>query len=186
MLTVTLLILSQIGAPQGVRLLDDAPWVAQAAPPLVPSAAPASDAQVSVAQLKADIETLKKARPGLGAGIALVSTGGTASLIGALYLVLSTVGSFGGMLNPFVVLGALGLGVGLPLVVIGVWLLYNRIEERNRIDPELKVLKEQLRNAPSVPSNQPRSPKYSPDPSMSDPPPPQVRGPDSTLLLAAF
>lgn len=183
MLAFTLVVLSQIGAPHGVRLLDDAPRLAQldAPPPLVPSAAPASEAQVSAQQLQVDLDALKKQRPGLGGGIALVSAGGTVALLGVLYLAVSSAAFFGGGLNPFVIVGAVCLGVGLPLVAIGVWLLYNRLEERKRIDDETKSLKNQLQRMRPTPY-QPR--QYAPPP--ADVPPPQVRGPDSTLLMARF
>lgn len=186
MLAFTLVVLSQIGAPHGVRLLDDAPLLAQVdapPPPLVPSAAPPSEAQVSAQQLQVDLDALKKQRPGLGGGIALVSAGGTVALLGVLYLAVSSAAFFGGGLNPFVIVGAVCLGVGLPLVAIGVWLLYNRLEERKRIDDETKSLKDQLQRMRPAPGHQqPR--QYAPPP--SDIPPPQVRGPDSTVLMARF
>ncbi|MDP1825790.1 MAG: hypothetical protein Q8L48_21185 [Archangium sp.] len=184
MLALTLVVLSQIGAPQGVHLLDDAPLFAQAdaPPPLLPSAAPASEAQVSAQQLQVDLDALKRQRPGLGGGIALVSAGGTVALLGVLYLAVSSAAFFGGGLNPFLIVGAVCLGVGLPLVAIGVWLLYNRMEERKRIDDETKSLREQLQRMRPTTPQQPR--QYAPPP--SDIPPPQVRGPDTTILMAQF
>ena len=116
MLSFTLVLLSQIGTPQGVHLLDDAPLLlAQVAPPLLPATQPSTDAQVSALQLQVDIAALKKQRPGLGAGIALVSAGGTSALLGALYMGLSTaIGSFGGTVNP---LGLL-LGALVPTAIV--------------------------------------------------------------------
>lgn len=182
MLSFTLVILAQIGNPQSIHLLDDSPLLAQvAAPPLLPSSPPATEGQVSARQLQADLDALKRQRPGLGGSITLLAIGGGATVVGALYLLLSTsVGlAFGGGLNPFLLIGALGLGVGVPLLVIGVWLLYNRLEDRRRIDQESKSLRQQLQQI------QPSDPRYAP-PGNDDFPPPQVRGPDASMLLARF
>src|SRR5262245_34148739 len=118
MLVFTLVVLSQIGAPQGVRLLDDAPLLAQADATIVPR--PATEAQVSSAQLQVDIEGLRKMRPSVGGGIALVASGGTAAVLGGLYMGIGAGLGFGfaGVLNPFFVLGAIGLGLGAPLILI--------------------------------------------------------------------
>jgi hypothetical protein len=195
MLALTLVVLSlpaQIGTPRGVHLLDDAPLLAQATevapPPLVPAAEPAqSDAQVSAQQLQVDLDALKKQRPSLGGGIALVSAGGSVAIVGVLYLAVSPIAFFGTGINPFLILGAVGLGIGLPLVAIGVWLLYNRLEERKHIDEESARLKKELqqRQPQRVPSYvPPTSPTLPPSP--SDLPPPQVLGPEPTILLAHF
>jgi len=187
MLALTLVLLSvsgEIGSPRGVRLLDDAPvLLAEVAPPLVPSAAPDSDAQVSAQQLQVDIEGLRKQRPGIGGGIALVTAGGSVALLGGLYLALSgVIGVTSGGVNIFVIIGAVGLSIGLPLVAIGVWLLYNRLEERKHIDEETAKLKEQLRSRQLAP----QAPQIAPPPSNI--PPPQVLspGPEATMLMARF
>lgn len=186
MLALTLVLLSvsgEIGTPRGVRLLDDAPWLAQVAPPLVPADAPASDAQVSAQQLQVDLDALKKQRPGLGGGITLVSLGGSTTLLGALCLALSGLAFGGAGANPFLIIGAVGLGIGLPLVAIGVWLLYNRLEERKHIDVETARLKQQLRQRQAQPREY--APPTAPPP--PDLPPPQVRsGPDASMLIAQF
>lgn len=184
MLALTLVMLSlpgQIGAPRGVHLLDDAPLLAQA-PPLLPADPVASDAQVSAQQLQVDLDALKKARPGLGGGIALVSTGGGLAALGGLYLGLSA--ALGAPL--FIIYVGVGLlCVGLPLAVIGLWLLYNRIEDRTRIDAETKVLKEQLRAKQrldqAVPQQRPVTPTF-----QTTPPPQVQRGPDASMLLLRF
>ena len=193
MLTLVLLSLtSQIGSPHGVRLLDDAPLLAQIAPPLLPvdgapaTEAPLSDAQVSAQQLQVDIDALKKSRPALGGGIALVSAGGTTALLGALYLAVSGIagGAFAGGINLFVVIGAVGLGIGLPLVAIGVWLLYNRLEERKRSDDEIGRLKGQLQQKQLQQRQQGPGNPAAPPP--MDVPSPQVRAPDAAMLIASF
>ena len=175
MLAFTLLLLTQIGSPQGVRLLDDAPLQVQVTPGLQ------SDAQVSAQQLQADIDGLKKMRQGLGAGVTLVAIGGSGAALGAINLALSSVLSGGGGINIFVVLGVIGFGVGLPLLTIGVWILYNRLEERKRIDDETTSLKKELLRRRAQPANRP----YIPPPQF-DLQPPQTRGPDASLILAQF
>ena len=194
MLALTLVLLSvsgEIGSPQGVRLLDDSPvLLAEIAPPLLPSVAPESDAQVSAQQLQVDIEALRKQRPGLGGGIALVSAGGSTALLGALYLAISGIAGFGAAaVNPFIIIGAVGLGIGLPLVAIGVWMLFNRLEERKHIDEETTKLKQQLKSRQPAPQRyappQPYAPQIAPP---SDVPPPQVLspGPEASMVVARF
>lgn len=174
MLSFTLIVLTQIGSPGGVRLLDDAPLLAQ----LVPS-----DAQVSAQQLQVDIDALKKQRPSLGGGIALVSTGGGLALLGGLYLALSVAIPFGGGLSAVLILGIVGLAIGLPLAGIGVWMLFTRGDDRRRIDDEIKSLRQQLQLIEPRPS--PQQPRQYLPPSQ-DVPPPQVNAPDSSMLIARF
>ena len=90
MLALTLMVLCQIGSPQGVHLLDDSPLLAQAIPPLVPLPGVQSDAEVSAQQLQVDLDGLKKMRVGLGAGIALLAVGASGAVVGALNLALGT------------------------------------------------------------------------------------------------
>lgn len=161
MLLLTVVLVSacaEIGSPHGARLLDEPSLFVQgpSSPPLIP--AEPSDAQVSAQQLRVDIEALRKQRPGLGLGITLIATGGGVTLLGGLYLAASAA-AFGAVVDAFLVLGVVGLGLGLPLMVIGVWLLHNRIEARQRIDREMRLLKQQLR---------------------------QASGPESSLMLANF
>ncbi len=179
LLSFTLIVLTQIGSPAGVHLLDDAPPRAQVAPLMMPS-----DAQVSAQQLQVDIDALRKQRPSLGGGIALVSTGGGLALLGGLYLVVSVAIPFGGALSPLLILGVIGLAVGLPLAGVGVWLLFTRIADRQRIDEEIKSLRQQLQLVqPRTPyQQQPR--QYQPP--SQDIPPPQVSAPDSSMLIARF
>ena len=178
MLSFTLMVLAQIGNPAGVHLLDDAPLLAQVAPPMLPS-----DTQVTAQQLQVDIDALKKQRPSLGGGIALVSTGGGLALLGGLYLAISVLIPFGGGLSPLLVIGIIGLAIGLPLAGIGVWMLFTRLADRQRIDDELKNLRQQLQLIqPRTPYQQPRQDQ----PPSQDIPPPQVRAPDSSMLIARF
>ena len=181
-LTLVALSLGQIGSPRGVHLLDDTPLLAQVEPPLVPAAEPQSQAQVSAQQLQVDLDALKKQRPSLGGGTALVASGGTVALTGAFYLAISSLASFGGGINLFIIIGAVGLGIGLPLVAIGIWLLYNRIEDRKHIDEETARLKKELQLR--QPQRSPNGPTITP-PGL-DIPPPQVRGPAPTMLIARF
>lgn len=181
MLTLTIALVSvtgSIGQPQGVRLLDDAPLLAQVAPPLVPADQPPSDATVSAQQLEVDLVALKKARPGLGGAITLLAVGGGVAIVGGIYAGLSAaIGSFTGGLNIILIVGVVGLAIGLPLAAIGAWMLYNRLEDRKRIDDQSKQLKLQLQQL-----QRPANPAWPQPP----PSPAQVQGPRPTLLLAAF
>jgi hypothetical protein len=126
--------------PRGVHLLDLAE-----APPLL-EAEVATDTPQSAAELRAEYEALRRSRPSLGAPITIVSIGAAASVLGLTYLLISTsVGLFVGAASPFLVLGLALLGVGMPAVVIGIWMLVNRIRERSHIDAELKALEGRLR-----------------------------------------
>lgn len=157
--------------PSGVHLLDEG-LLAQTAPPLEPL--PPLEAPPTPAQLKAEYDALKRTRVSLGAPITLMALGGAASVLGITYLVISTsVGLFVGTVSPFLVLGLALLVVGVPLAVIGTWLLFNRIGDRRRIDAELKELEQQLRELEAAP--QPPAP-----------PPLQVLGPRPGVLLARF
>ena len=177
LLSFTLIVLTQIGSPAGVHLLDDSPLLAQLTPTMP------GDAQVSAQQLQVDIDALRKQRPSLGGGIALVSTGGGLALLGGLYAALSSAISFGGALSPILIIGIVGLAIGLPLAGIGVWLLFTRIADRQRIDTEIKSLRDQLQLVqPRTPYQQPR--QYQPP--SQDIPPPQVSAPDSSMLIARF
>ncbi len=177
----------QIGMPQGVHLLDAPVLVAQAGPSLLPQAPVPSEADVSAAQLQIDLDGLKRLRPGLGAPITLIIIGGAVSLVSLLYLALSTtLGGFAGGLNPILIIGVVGLAIGLPLAVIGTWLLINRLEDRGRIDTEMARLKRQLQErrlrerAPQqfMPPQTPGAPLM---------PLPQVRlGPEPSMLVAEF
>lgn len=140
--------------PRSARLLDDAPLLAQAElPPPLPEPGPTLVPQVSSLQLQADIAALRRERPSLGGGIALVSTGGGLVLLGGYFFLMNALtSSFTGSFTsgPLFPIGVLSLTVGLPLTVIGVWLLYNRIDQRKRIDTELKLLRQELQGQPRL------------------------------------
>lgn len=144
MLTVALsLLLTQSIAdtPRSARLLETT--VLAQLPPApsadAPLAAPPTEL-VSAAQLQVDIAALKRMRPGIGGGIALIAAGGGLSVAGGFYLAI-------GLAATVVPIWAIGVGalvVGLPLAVIGIWLLINAIPERARIDREIDLLRRQL------------------------------------------
>ena len=165
MLSLTLVaVLAGIGAPQGVHLVD--------APVLM------TEAPVSVAQLQVDLDALKRLRPSLGGGVALVIVGGSGALLGGLFVALAlSFGSVASSVLPILVLGVVGLAIGLPLAVIGTWLLINRVEERGRIDALSATLRVQLLEQRAREQRQPFS-----LPAL----PPQVLGPLPDLVLARF
>ena len=179
LLTVT----GGIGMPAGVHLVDAPVLIAQAPPPLVPLEPELSDAQVSAAQLQVDIEAIRKQRPSLAAPIVLISVGGSLGILGGIYAGLSAaVGTFGGALNPLLIIGIVGLAIGLPMAVIGVWMIINRLETRNRIDAEvvkLRTLLDQRRL-------QERQNQPTPPPGPMQLTPPQVQAPTPTMVLAEF
>lgn len=128
-------------APRAVRLLED---VALAQLPPVPPpvdaplAAPAPF--VSAQQLQVDIAALKRMRPGIGGGIALIAAGGGLGIAGGFYVAIGLAAT----VAPVWAIGVGALAVGLPLAVIGIWLLVNAIPERARIDAEITKLRREL------------------------------------------
>lgn len=142
-LPLTLVLLStaaQIGSPQSVRLVDDAPLRSETMVPMLSEL-------VSSPQLQADLAALRRMRPGLGLPITLIIVGGaTALACGLLELMLAGLGSIGGGtgLTP-VAVAAVGASISLPLGTLGSWLLYNRLEERGRLDQETRALRALMR-----------------------------------------
>lgn len=142
MLVLTLALMTatgDLGAHHSARLLTDAPLLAQA--PI-----PDPDANVSWQQLQVDIDALRRTRPSIGGGIALTISGGSVALLGG-YLMLTSALSFSTtavpvLANPLFILGLVPLIAAAPLIVIGVWMLYNALEQRGRIDAEVKRLRE--------------------------------------------
>lgn len=178
MLALTIVLLSvsgDLGSAHSARLLEDAPLFAQALPPpppMVPSEPELSDAQVSAQQLQVDIDALRRQRPGLGGGIALIATGGGIALLGGYFMLMAAItSSFGVMLtaNPLFVLAIASFVIGAPLMVIGIWLLATKIEQRNLIDAEVNKLRLELNKKmprPGAPVRPLPSNGYSPVPQV--------------------
>lgn len=160
--------------PRGVHLLEPT-LLAQADAPLLAPEAPS--APLTVAQLQADINALKRLRPGLGGAVSLVSVGLSSSLLGALYLGLGAALGTVTQTTVFLVLGLAFLGVGAPLAILGGWMLYHRLADRTRIDAELRTLNSQLRQALQAP------PALGPPPAG---PVPVVEVAAPRLLVASF
>lgn len=144
-LTLLLLCLSsQVGvadAPRSARLLAqlDAPTL-EAPPP-------------SVAQLQADLAALRRLRPSLVAPVTFLTVGISSAALGGLYLGLSAlIGATGGGSLPLLVMGIGALGLGLPLTVLGAWMLHHRLGDRARIDAELRALQQQLQQPHPAPA----------------------------------
>lgn len=138
--------------PRGVHLLEPA-LLAQADAPLLETEA--TSAPVTVEQLQAELSALRRMRPSLGLPVTLVSVGGSSGLLGVLYLAISlAMGSFA-QTTPFLALGLVFLGVGLPLAILGGWFLYHRLGDRTRIDAEVRSLTTQLRQLQAPPGGPP-------------------------------
>lgn len=147
-LPLTLVLLStsaQIGSPQHVRLVDDAPLLAQVTLSPVPMVS-APDEPVPSAQLQADLAALRKMRPSLGLPVTLIIVGGASALVcGFLELMIAGLRGFGGNAgtSPLIV-AAVGASISLPIGTLGSWLLYDRLAERGRLDKEARALRLEL------------------------------------------
>ncbi len=144
MLVLTLALMTatgDLGAHHAARLLADAPLLAQA-----PLQAPTADADVSWQQLQADIDGLRRARPGIGGGLALTISGGAVALGGGFLMLTGALAFAGTTLpllgNPIFLVGLVPLIAAAPIVLIGVWLLSNALEQRGRIDAEVTRLRQ--------------------------------------------
>ncbi|MBL8915682.1 MAG: hypothetical protein JNM17_33595 [Archangium sp.] len=128
-------------APRSVRLLEDT-VLAQLPPAPPPADAPLASPQpfVSAQQLQVDIAALKRMRPGIGGGIALIAAGSGLAIAGGFYIAIGLAAT----VAPVWAIGVGALAVGLPLAVIGIWLLVNAIPERARIDDEIGKLRREL------------------------------------------
>lgn len=128
-LTVVLLSISgDVSEGRSARLVDDAPLE-----------------RTSVPQLQADLAALKRMRVSLGGPVAMFSIGLGLSLFGGMFIVLDTVliGGFS-ILSPILVMGFIGAGLGVPLVVLGAWMLWQRIDDRARIEALSQELRRQI------------------------------------------
>ncbi len=135
---------AQIGRPQGVSLLEDAPV-----------AKPTFEARLAAQQIQIDLEALRQIRTGLGGAVAMLAGGGSVTAVGGFFFLVE---SLAGITDSYLVIGAMALVVGLQLIVIGVWLLYNRLTERAHIAQESRRLKEELKVLLRTSSSQPLSP----------------------------
>ncbi len=128
-LTVVLLSISgDVSEGRSARLLDDAPLE-----------------RTSVPQLQADLAALKRIRVSLAGPVVMISVGLGFSLFGGMLIALDTVliGGFSAM-SPILVMGIVGVAVGTPLLVLGAWLLWQRLDERSRIEATSRELRLQL------------------------------------------
>ncbi|MFT3709645.1 MAG: hypothetical protein QM817_18605 [Archangium sp.] len=150
-LSVTLLLAqapSISGTPRSAYLLAQA----DVPPPIY---APPPEAPASAQQLQVDIAALKRMRPGIGGGIALVASGGGLAIAGGFYTALGVAANT----VPIWVMGIVALSIGAPLAVVGIWLLVNAVGDRERINTEIGKLQRELsdrqRLAPPLPGYAP-------------------------------
>lgn len=150
MLALSLMVLLQgsiADAPRAATLLaqlDTPPLLS--APPGPALAAPAVPTDVSTARLNYELNVLRRARPGLGGAVTLMSVGAGALLSGGVYLLLSVaVGTTLSLLNPIAVVGIGLMVLGMPLTMIGVWMVVGRVQDRQALDPEIRRLEAELR-----------------------------------------
>ena len=137
-LTAVLLTISgDVQAGRSARLLDDAPLVAQADLPLPPT---------SMAQLQTDLSALTRMRPSMGGPVTLVVFGIIGALNGGLLLGMSALIDGAIILtSPIALVGMVTALVGIPMLVLGAWLTWDRIDERVRIEKTRHELQRQLR-----------------------------------------
>ncbi len=160
-------------APRGVYLLEHGA-LAQAdraapPPPAMPSVA------VTPESLRLEMAALEESMPSIAPGVTLIVVGSLGILggvfAGFIGLVLAALQAGAGVL----IAGLVALGIGVPVLIVGIVLLSRATRERGEINHDLGALERQLRAleapGPSLPSSTP---------------PPQVRGPAATLLLASF
>jgi hypothetical protein len=125
----------------------------------------------SAPQLQADLDALERSRPSLAPGITLLVVGGLGEVAGVGVGFLSLLALWGTGLA----VALLTLLVASPVLALGVVLLVRAIVTRRHVDHNEASLKQRLREleAPSAPT-------------PSEVSPPQVRGPDTSVLLAVF
>ena len=123
----------------------------------------------SVEQLHADLDTLERSKPSVVPGILLLVLGGVGEVAGVGLGVLSLFGLWGTGLLVALVTVLIATGV----VAVGVVLVVRAIVTRRRVDRDLSVIRQRLEALESAPT---------PSPGM----PPQVRGPEASVLVAKF
>lgn len=138
--------------PRSAMLLAANEQFAQSEPPMVPAptpgpgiGAPNFGAQTPAAQLLYEIAALRRERPGIGGAVTLLGIGGGLGIAGAFYFLIS--GLVGGFTfsNPLMVIGLVGMCIGLPMALIGTWLLIGKLNERHRIGEEIHRLETELK-----------------------------------------
>lgn len=147
----------QLGAvPRSAHLLEDS----------VLAQAPAAinlEPGVSSAQLEVDLKALKRLRPSIGGGIALLVSGLSASAAGGLYMALGLGLSSVSGLGVIAIMGGAVLAIGLAASMLGLWLIITRGAERELVDNEMARLKAQLEMQRGAPQEK-RGPAVPPPP----------------------
>jgi hypothetical protein len=195
MLLLTLALSSVTGgllaehAPAGVYLVEHGALAQADAPPpppppsVMPDApgAPSASVAATAAKMRADLEMLEDSKPSIAGGLTMTIIGGvgTVAAIGILYfsLIFALLGSGGGVF----IAGLVTLGIAVPILVVGIILMVRASHERRAIDRDMSSIRQQLRTLEHPPVPAPNSPTNTNGPS-----PLQVRGPDASMLIAAF
>ncbi len=145
------LAVSSLGdVPRSAVLLGATEQFEQSAPPLVPAQQAPFIGQPLMgeptsAQLLAEIAVLRRERPGLGGAVTLLSIGGGLGIAGIFYFALSGLAGGFTFSNPLMVIGLVGMCIGLPMALIGTWLLIGRLNERQRIGVEIRRVENELK-----------------------------------------
>ncbi len=192
MLLLTLALSSVTGglladhAPTGVYLVEHGALAQADAPPPPPPPsvmpeAPNASTAATAAKMRADLEMLEASKPSIAAGLTMTIIGGVGVLAGVsisyLGLIFAAIGSGGGAF----IVGLVTLGIAIPILVVGIILMVTVSHERRAIDRSMSSIRQQLRNLEHPPVPAPNSPTNTNGPS-----PLQVRGPDASMLIAAF
>lgn len=135
-LTTLLLTISGDVNVHSARLLDEPPAFAQVEEQPLP--------RTSIPQLEVDIRALERMRPSLGIVGAMFGIGGGFALGGGMLVFISAITGALVSLEPLLIAGATGLGIGVAMIAIGIWLLVERLGERARINDTVRELKQQL------------------------------------------
>jgi hypothetical protein len=165
--TLAMVATAMVSSPSA-HLLDPALLAQAEAPPAL--TLPPMNPEATPEQLRAEIRELEDLKPSLGLPITLLVVGGAVAVNG---LALSL---FGFLSTSFLYVGIVFTCIGAPMLIIGAVLLSNRIAERRQYNEEIELRETRLRLLERTGPRSPDSPF----------PPPQVRGPESPLLLATF
>jgi hypothetical protein len=165
-------------SPRGVYLLDHGA-LAQAElsvppPPAMPAPSTPVHNAATVQAIRTEIASLRESMPSIGGGLAMAIIGGAGIVGGVLF---GFFGLFLAVLNAgttVLIASLVAIGLGIPVLVVGIVLLVQAGRQRGAIGGDIKALERQLQEI--------ESPGSIPPP----PGPPQVVGPVPGLLLAAF